>query len=81
MRMCSGVSENNNSITFPTLLVYRVIVITGMTSWSVAHIDSLPCCGSADSDTSAINLSTRLTEVLLSYAAATANAICGKEGP
>lgn len=77
MRMCSGVSENNDSKTLPTLLVYRVIIITGMTSWWVAHTDSLPGYGSADLDTRIINLCTRLTE----YAADTVNAICGKEGP
>lgn len=61
MRMCSGVSENNDSKTLPTLSVYRVIIITGMMSWWVAHIDSLPGYGSADLDTRIINLCTRLT--------------------
>lgn len=80
MRMCSGVSENNNSKTLPTLLVYRVIIITGMTSWWVAHIDSLPGCGSADPGTSVINLSTRLTEYALELCSSYCKSCLWKRG-
>lgn len=70
MRMFSGDWENNKIIPFPSLLIYGVLIITGKTSWWVAHIESLPMWASADLDTSITNKV--WYDIFLSCAAATA---------
>lgn len=65
MRMSSGVWENNKIEVFPSLLVYRIIIVTGKTSWWVECIDSIAACWSADIYTCTINLGTRLTQYSL----------------